>query len=63
MRGLLLGIIDARSRDVRPTVVTTNLSFGELSAVIDDRLASRLAEGQVIRMEGSDRRLGEKEKP
>lgn len=39
------------------TVVTTNLSMGEIGQVFDDRLASRLSGGTVIRISGKDRRM------
>jgi DNA replication protein DnaC len=51
-------MLDRRYRDVRQTIVTTNLSMNELSAQLDDRIASRLAEmGLIIRLKGEDYRL------
>lgn len=41
----------------RPTAVVSNLSLGELAGLYDDRIASRLAAGTLLRFEGPDRRL------
>ncbi len=45
------------SRELRPTIVTTNLQIDGIASVFDDRVASRLAGGTVIQFDG-DRRLG-----
>ena len=37
-------VIDRRNRDLRPTIVTTNLSLEEIETQIDARMASRLAD-------------------
>lgn len=41
-------IIDRRHRDLRPTIVTTNLSLDEIAVCLSPRIASRLASGKVI---------------
>ncbi len=56
-RSILLGLIDGRYSNDRPTLITTNLNLQRLAAVVDDRTASRLAEGRIIKLDGSDRRL------
>ena len=54
-REVLYLLIDRRYRDVRPTIVTSNLTLDQISELIDDRIASRLAEmGPVIRLEAGD---------
>ncbi|MFH0964721.1 MAG: ATP-binding protein [Planctomycetota bacterium] len=53
----VVSLISRREAEERPTIVTSNLSLEELSKAFDDRLASRLAGGKVIRMGGRDWRL------
>lgn len=54
-REVLYLLIDRRYREMKPTIVTSNLSLEQISELIDDRIASRLAEmGPVIRLEGGD---------
>lgn len=54
---LLFDIIDTRVNSARPTIVTSNLTPGELTDVLGDRIASRLARGAtVIQITGPDRR-------
>ena len=51
-------IIDQRYRDMRSTVITSNLSLTELAQKLDDRIASRIAGMcKIIKLEGKDRRL------
>lgn len=51
-------IIDKRYREVLPTIITSNLDLGELADRLGDRITSRIAEMcDVIKLEGSDRRL------
>lgn len=50
-------IIDARYREQKPTVFTSNLSPKEISIHMSDRIASRLASGTVVTIFGKDRRL------
>lgn len=55
---ILYAIIDRRSRDMRRTFATSNLSLADLSAQTSDRITSRLAEMcRVVRLSGMDRRL------
>lgn len=44
-------------REGRPTLCLSNLSLGELAKLYDDRVASRLAAGTVVVLQGVDRRL------
>jgi DNA replication protein DnaC len=44
-------------RQGRPLVALSNLDLQALARVYDDRIASRLAAGTVLRLEGEDRRL------
>jgi len=50
-------IIEARYAEMRPTVVTSNLSLAEISAAYGDRIASRIASGFVLNFRGEDWRL------
>jgi DNA replication protein DnaC len=54
---LIYMIIDKRIELGKPTVVTSNLSLSQISQLIDDRLASRLASFELIEMKGEDKRL------
>jgi len=57
---ILYIIIDRRYRDEKRTIITSNLSLDELSAKLDDRVASRIAGMcMVLPMKGADRRLRE----
>jgi DNA replication protein DnaC len=49
-------IIDRRNRELRPTIVTTNLSLEEIEEKIDARMASRLADMKVIKINMPDYR-------
>lgn len=52
-------IIDKRNRNMQRTIVTSNLTLGEISAKLHDRIASRIAEMcKVITLTGNDRRIG-----
>ena len=51
-----LEVIDIRLDHERPTIVTTNAGFTELTA-IEPRISSRLAGGRIIRLDGRDRRM------
>lgn len=44
-------------RQGKPLMVLSNLGLPELEKIYDDRIASRLASGTVVRLEGKDRRL------
>ncbi len=51
-------------RHFKPLVCISNLSFKEIGSVYDGRIVSRLGNGTVVEMVGSDRRLiGEKISP
>jgi DNA replication protein DnaC len=49
-------IIDRRNREMRPTIVTTNLSLEEIETQIDARMASRLADMTIIKLTMPDYR-------
>ncbi len=50
-------VIDKRMELGKPTIVTTNLELGDISEIIDDRLASRLASFEYLKLEGEDKRV------
>lgn len=50
-------IIDRRYRDMRPTVVTTNLTLDQIAKTLSERISSRLASGKVIEIKGEDYRM------
>lgn len=49
-------VIDRRNRNLKPTLVTTNLSLEEIETLIDARMASRLADMKVIKLNLPDYR-------
>jgi len=49
-------VIDRRNRNLRPTIVTTNLSLEEIETQIDARMASRLADMKVVKLTMPDYR-------
>jgi len=49
-------IIDRRNRELRPTIVTTNLSLEEIETQIDARMASRLADMKIVKINMPDYR-------
>lgn len=54
-------LINKRYNEMRPTIFTSNLSTGELSAQLGQRIASRIIEMcHVVKIEGKDRRLEKK---
>jgi len=50
-------IIDRRDRELKPTIVTSNLTPGQIAERIDERIASRLAGGSVVKINLPDFRL------
>ena len=51
-------IIDRRYRDMRPIILTSNLSLDDIAVKLDDRIASRLVEmGAIVELTGSDHRI------
>jgi len=44
-------------RKGKPTIITTNLEVSAIAKTYDDRIASRLAGGTIVRFKGDDRRL------
>jgi len=58
-RTVLYMLIDRRYRYMKQTIVTSNLSQGEIAEKLDDRIASRLSEmGLVLNLGKKDWRLG-----
>ena len=54
-------IIDRRYSEMRPTIITSNLTLEEVAEKVGDRIASRIAGMcRVIELKGRDRRLGAK---
>ena len=51
------GIINHRYNECIPTMFTSNNSLSEISEIMGDRIASRLASGIVFELKGEDRRL------
>ena len=51
-------LIDRRYRDMKQTIITSNLSLSQISEIIDDRISSRITEmGGVMTLSGTDWRL------
>ena len=44
-------------RQGKPLMVLSNLGLSEIEKVYDDRIASRLATGTIVRVDAKDRRL------
>lgn len=49
--------IDEREKVAGPLVLISNMGLPELESVYDDRIASRIAAGTVINLQGDDRRI------
>jgi DNA replication protein DnaC len=49
-------IIDRRNRELMPTIITTNLSLKEIEEKLDARIASRLADMKIIKINMPDYR-------
>jgi DNA replication protein DnaC len=53
-------IIDKRYSEMRPTIITSNLTVDEIAEKVGDRIASRIAGMcRVVELKGRDRRLSE----
>jgi len=52
----LYTIIDRRYRELKTTIVTTNLTIDQIGSQISDRIASRLSSGKVIKINAPDYR-------
>lgn len=51
-------LIDRRYREMKPTILTSNLSLQQIAEVIDERISSRICEmGVVAELTGKDRRV------
>lgn len=49
-------LIDRRNRDLKPTIITTNLTLNEIEIRLNGRIASRLAEMKVVKINMPDHR-------
>ena len=49
-------VIDRRNRNMRPTIITTNLSLKEIEEKLDARIASRLSSMKVVEINMPDYR-------
>jgi DNA replication protein DnaC len=49
-------LIDRRNRDLKPTIITTNLTLSEIENRLNGRIASRLAEMTVVKINMPDHR-------
>jgi DNA replication protein DnaC len=57
-RQIFYTLIDRRYRDMKQTIITSNLNLTQISESIDDRISSRIiGMGKVIHLEGKDRRI------
>lgn len=57
-RQVFYTLIDYRYREMKQTIITSNLTLNEIAEKFDDRIPSRLCEmGEVITLKGEDRRL------
>ena len=59
----LYRLISQRELWQKPTMISTNLSLDDLANKLDDRIASRLAGGIVLKFSGTDHRLNPKHSP
>ena len=50
-------VVSYREAEMLPLIITTNKTIREISESIDDRIASRMAGGMVMELDGEDRRL------
>ena len=58
-RTVFYTLVDRRYRQMRPMIITSNFSVDDISARLDDRIASRIMEmGEIFILDGHDRRLG-----
>lgn len=53
-------IINKRYMKDIPTIFTSNITLKEISILMSDRIASRIASGEVFELNGTDRRLSNK---
>lgn len=57
-RQVFYTLIDRRYVNMKPTIITSNLSMAEFAEKFDDRVASRIADmGEIITLTGKDRRV------
>jgi len=57
-RQVFYTLIDRRYREMRQTLITSNLTLDKLAEYIDERISSRIVEmGKVVTLQGKDMRL------
>lgn len=58
---MLYLLIDRRSREMKQTLISSNLSLSEIADKLDDRIASRIAGMcEALKFQGEDKRLAKK---
>ncbi len=56
-QAVIYSIINRRYEDMKPTIITTNLSSGDITGSYGSRILSRVASGTIITLDGNDKRL------
>lgn len=56
---VIYSILNNRYEDMKPTIITTNLSSKDITGSYGGRILSRIASGSVITLDGNDRRLNQ----
>jgi DNA replication protein DnaC len=56
-QAVIYEIINTRYNDMKPTIVTTNLSSKDMTEIYGSRMLSRIASGVIIQLSGNDMRL------
>ena len=56
-QAVIYSILNRRYESMVPTIITTNLSSGDITGSYGSRILSRIASGTVITLDGKDRRL------
>ncbi len=59
-QAVVYSILNKRYEDMKPTIITTNLSSGDITSGYGSRILSRIASGVIISLDGADRRLSRK---
>lgn len=57
VQAVIYTILNTRYENMKPTIITTNLSSADMNASYGSRILSRVASGVVITLEGRDMRL------
>ncbi len=56
-QAVIYSILNNRYENMKPTIITTNLSSGDITGSYGSRILSRIASGVVVTLDGADRRL------